>query len=233
MLAPPSREPFGLRLRLPVLPLIKENPMPRFRARLLPSLLLTALCILVAVPAVRAADIPASLAGIGLGDEAKHHKGRIRLDKARNMDASPWLRRLPVTGDKYFSGGYVLVGTCAAPGRIVRIKLRYHDTSVEFFRKLAGDMLGHYGDPAEYKGDFEGRTMGNKWSFTDASTRPVSLILQHTEGEDPELGIGTTIKLTNWGLLEAERACYQERHAPAMTASRPKATAKDNGYLPQ
>ena len=56
------------------------------------------------------------------------------------MDAAPWLRRLPVTGDKYFTGGYVLVGTCAAPGRVVRIKLRYRDTSVDFFRKLAGDM---------------------------------------------------------------------------------------------
>lgn len=207
--------------------------MPRLRACLLPSLLLTALCVLVAVPAVQAADTPASLAGIGLGDEASRHKSRIRLTKPRDVDAAPWLRRLPVTGDKYFTGGYVLVGTCAAPGRVVRIKLRYRNTSVKFFRELAGDMLGRYGDPAEYKGDFEGRTMGNKWSFTDASDRPISLILQHTEGEDPELGTGTTIKLTNWGLLEAERACYQERRAPAVATSRPKASAKDNGYLPK
>jgi len=207
--------------------------MPRLCTFLLSSLLVTALCLLATAAAVRAADPPATLAGIGLGDEAKQHHKRIRLNKPRPMEAAPWLQRLPVTGDKYFTGGYVLVGTCAAPGRVVRIKLRYRDTSVDFFRKLAGDMLGSYGDPAEYKGDFEGRTMGNKWSFTDSSTRPVSLILQHTEGEDPELGTGTTIKLTNWGLLEAERACYQERHAPAVTAASPKATAKDNGYLPK
>jgi len=63
----------------------------------------------------------------------------------------------------------------------------------------------------------------------------LSLILQRTEGQDPELGAGNTIKLTNWGLLEAERACWQERHAgtPRATPKKGGKPVQDNGYLPQ
>ena len=184
--------------------------------------------------AARAADAPTSLAGITLGDEATRLKTRIRTDKPKEVDGSPWLRRLPVMADKFYAGGYVLVGTCAAPGRVIRIKMRYRDASMEFYRKIAGDMLQSYGDPTEYKGEFDGRTMGNKWSFTDTSTRPVSLILQRTEGEDPETGTGNTVKLTNWGLIEAERACWQEHRAPALAKTKGNApVGRDNGYLPR
>jgi len=155
------------------------------------------------------------------------------LGKQRSVDGAPWVKRVPVKRDKYFSGGYVLVGTCAAPGRVVRIKLRYVNPDVDYFRTLAGDLLKLYGDPTEYKGDFDGRTMGNKWAFTDGETRPVSLILQRTEAEDPEIGTGNTIKLTNWGLLEADRTGWQERHAPAAAKVAAKKAGKDNGALPR
>ena len=174
----------------------------------------------VAATAAFAADAPDNLAGIELGGMAAKLKTRIRTHKPRPVPGAPWLYRMPVVPDKTYSGGYVLVGTCADPGRIVRIKLYYRDTSLEAFRKASGELLSQYGDPAEYKGEFDGRTMGNKWSFTDAHTKPISLILQRTEGEDPETGTGNTVKLTNWGMLEAERACWQEHkasHAKAAT----------------
>ena len=204
-------------------------------------LVLAGLLTLLACAAAQAGTPPTSLAGITLGDAATNYKGRINPSKARPLDAAPWLRRMPVAGDKFFSGGYVLVGTCAAPGRVVRVKMRYQDDSLDFFRKISGEMLGRYGDPAEYKGELDGRVMGNKWGFSDPWLRPVSLILQRTEGQDPELGAGTTVKLTNWGLLEAERACWQERHAgrtsPATPPQKAGKTAgrqpTDNGYLPQ
>ncbi len=180
-------------------------------------------------------ESPSQLAGIGLGDAVQSHKNRIRPGSAKALESAPWLRRMTVAPDKFFSGGYVLVGTCAAPGRVARVKMRYRDDSMEFFRKVAGEMLSRYGDPGEYKGDIDGRVMGNKWSFSDPWTRPVSLILQRAEGEDPEAGSGNTVKLTNWGLLEAERACWQQRHAPAATKAPAQAgpAGKDNGYLPR
>lgn len=205
--------------------------MPRFRA--LAFLVLT----LLAAVAARA-ESPSNLAGIALGDAAKAYKGRIRPATAP-VDGAPWLRRQAVVPDKYFAGGYVLVGTCAAPGRVARIKVRYRDDGLEFFRKVSGEMLARYGDPAEYKGEIDGRVMGNKWSFSDPWLRPVSLILQRVEGEDPETGSGNTIKLTNWGLLEAERICWEERHAPpaakapAKAGNKGPASGQDNGYLPR
>lgn len=206
--------------------------MARPLLRLLLLLCLTVPAVLAA-PAARAADAPLTLSGITLGDEAARHKDRLRLGKERAVDGAPWIKRIAVKKDKYFSGGYVLVGTCAAPGRVVRVKLRYLNPGLDYYRTLAGDLLKLYGDPAEYKGDFDGRTMGNKWAFTDGETRPVSLILQRTEAEDPEIGTGNTIKLTNWGLLEAERTCWQERHAPAKAKAPVKAPGKDNGALPR
>jgi hypothetical protein len=202
-------------------------------------LVLFALAVSLATSlAAFAADAPTNLAGITLGDEAAKHKGRIRAASPPAPGSAPWVRRLPVTADKFYSGGYVLVGTCAAPGRVLRIKMRYRDESLDFFRKISGDMLSRYGDPTEYKGETDGRVMGNKWAFSDPWLRPVSLILQRVEGEDPEAGPGNTIKLTNWGLLEAERACWQERHAapaakPAAKTGRAGKTGPDNGYLPR
>lgn len=205
-------------------------------ARQVLSACLVLALLLAAAPAVLAADAPSRLAGIGLGDEAAALKGRVKAASARVLDDTPWLRRIRVAPDKFFSGGYVLVGTCAAPGRVLRVKVRYRDDSLEFFRKISGEMLATYGDPAEYKGETDGRIMGNKWSFSDPWLRPVSLILQRIEGQDPEAGHGNTVKLTNWGMLEAERACWQERHAaktaPAKAPKQDKA-GQNNGYLPR
>jgi len=197
----------------------------------MPRLLVLAVLLLLSLCTVAQAESPSNLAGISLGDAATQYKSRIRLNKARPIDNAPWVRRLPIVPDKFFAAGYVLVGTCAAPGRVLRIKVRYYDDSFDFYRKVSGEMLSHYGDPAEYKGEIDGRVMGNKWAFSDPWTRPVSLILQRTEGEDPELGAGNTLKLTNWGMLESERACWQERHSNAKTPA--QKGGKDDGYLPR
>lgn len=197
--------------------------------------LLLATLLLLLSAAAASAETPTSLGGVTLGEPVAKAKGRVKIHKAQTVAGSPWVRRMPVAGDKFYSGGYVLVGTCAAPGVVTRVKMRYRDDSMEFFRKVSGEMLSRYGDPTEYKGDLEGRTMGNKWGFSDARLKPISLIVQRTEGEDPELGEGTTAKLTNWGLLEAERACWQDRHGAAKpSATEPPAkAAPDNGYLPR
>jgi hypothetical protein len=213
---------------------LKESCMVRQFVRILFAFCLIA-PVCLAGAAARAADAPLTLSGITLGDEAARHKDRLNLTKQRPVDGAPWVRRIAVKKDKFFTGGYVLVGTCAAPGRVVRVKLHYQDQSLDYYRTLAGDLLKQYGDPSEYKGDFDGRTMGNKWAFTDGQTRPVSLILQRTEAEDPEIGTGNTIKLTNWGLLEAERTCWQERQAPAAAKKQTKsgAAGQDTGPLPR
>lgn len=158
-----------------------------------------------------AGDIPKSLNDIELGGVVAKMKKQVKLRRPKPMKGAPWLYRLSIVPNAVYSGGYVLIGTCAAPGRVLRIKLYYRDGTLEGFRKISGELLKQYGDPTEYKGEFDGHTMGNKWSFTDANTKPISLILQRTESEDPEVGYGNTIKLTNWGMLEAERACWQER----------------------
>jgi hypothetical protein len=204
--------------------------MPRIRPVCLAFLL-----VLVCAAGPARAETPTSLAGIALGEPVGKAKARVDTRKVREVEGAPWIKRMAVSGDKFFSGGYALVGTCAAPGTVVRVKMRYREPGLDFFRKVSGEMLARYGDPTQYKGDLEGRVMGNKWSFSDARLRPVSLIVQHTEGEDPELGAGSTVKLTNWGLLEAERACWQQRHGAAQAPAPGPAgkSGPDNGYLPR
>ena len=66
------------------------------------------------------AQAPSTLAGVTLGDAASQYKGRLVLSKAATVGDAPWLRRIPVRADAHFDKGYVLVGTCAAPGRGAR-----------------------------------------------------------------------------------------------------------------
>ena len=103
-------------------------------------------------------------------------------------------------------------GTCARPGNIVRIKLKYEDSSKEFFNNLLAEFKKRFGEPDEYQGDPFKILISWKWSFVDKQNNRISLILQHNQLDEDEK-MGNAVKLTMTSLAEADMRCFQEKHA--------------------
>jgi hypothetical protein len=111
----------------------------------------------------------------------------------------------PIKGIK---SGYIAYATCAAPGHIVRIKLKYKDESKEFFENLLKRIKKKYGEPDEYRGDVFHILIAWKWSFVDKDGNQISMTLQHNT-LDPEEKEGNAIKLTMTNLIEKDQHCYK------------------------
>jgi hypothetical protein len=109
---------------------------------------------------------------------------------------------------KGFKSGYIAYATCATPGHIVRIKLKYEDSSKTFFENLLKQMKNKYGEPNEYRGDAFHIFVAWKWSFIDKDGNRISLTLQHNS-QDTEQKMGNAVKLTMSNLVEEDRHCYK------------------------
>ena len=133
----------------------------------------------------------------------------------------------------------IAYATCTAPGQIVRIKLKYEDSSKKFYDKLLKQVKSKFGEPDDYRGDPFHILISWKWSFIDRDSNRISLTLQHNS-MDTEEKIGNAIKLTMTSLIEEDQRCYKvkaldqreklrEREEKAMT---PRLTGWDL-YVPR
>jgi hypothetical protein len=106
--------------------------------------------------------------------------------------------------------GLIAYATCSAPGHIVRIKLKYKDSSKKFYEELLNRTKKKFGEPDEYEGDPFHIVVSWKWSFVNKKNERVSMTLQHNS-LDTEEKIGNAIKLTNGSLIEEDLQCYKEK----------------------
>jgi len=106
--------------------------------------------------------------------------------------------------------GLIAYATCSAPGHIVRIKLKYKDSSKKFYEELLKQIKKKFGEPDEYEGDPFHIVVSWKWSFVNKKNEHVSMTLQHNS-LDTEEKIGNSIKLTNGSLIEEDLKCYKEK----------------------
>jgi len=111
----------------------------------------------------------------------------------------------PIEGLK---SGMIAYATCATPGHIARIKLKYNDSSKKFFEKLLKEIKNKYGEPDEYRGDPFHILISWKWSFVDKDSNRISMTLQHNS-MDTEEKLGNAIKLTMTSLIEEDQRCYE------------------------
>jgi hypothetical protein len=207
----------------------KDADMKRLALAALAALLLT---ICPEGPCLAQPQAPNHLAGIELGANVANFRELLNIKTSHKIKETPWLSRVDFKPTAYFRGGYVVFGECSSPGRIVRLKLKYQDEGMDFFRKVIMNLLDRYGNPAEYKGDLEGQVMGNKWSFTNAEGDSISLIIQRYMGEDLDMTRGNIVKLTDWTLMDAERSCYEFKHGVKAPPPTPKAPDFE-GFLPK
>ena len=161
------------------------------------------------------------VAGICLAVEAPHQVSVFVLNRdiagfkdyvimetaipVRYMENIEEVEIKPIKGLK---SGYIAYATCAAPGHIVRIKLKYKDSSKQFFKNLFKQIKKKYGEPDEYRGDPFQVLIAWKWSFIDEEGNRISLNLQHNT-QDPDQKIGNAIKLTMRNLVEEDRQCHR------------------------
>ena len=159
--------------------------------------------------------------GICLAGEAPHQVGVFVLNRnisefkdfvimetalpIRHVENIEEVEIKPIKGIK---SGLIAYATCTAPGHIVRIKLKYKDSSKDFFEDLFKRIKKKYDEPKEYRGDPFHIFIAWKWSFVDKDGNNISLTLQHNSKDTTEKR-GNAIKLTMTNLIAEDQRCYK------------------------
>lgn len=145
------------------------------------------------------------------GDNVPHEINGIRLgasiDEYESMGYHSYLQEMIVNDIGGFRKGEISYGTCDRPGEIVRIKMKYKDSSRKFYNQLLTRYKKKFGKPDEFTGDAFGIVLEWKWRFTDEEGRYITLSLQHNLKNIDE-NIGNMAKLTLPDRINAERECF-------------------------
>jgi len=129
-----------------------------------------------------------------------------------DIEYSNFLKDVVVYDWHGFEKGIISYGICEFPGEIVRIKLKYADSSKKFFDTLLDKYKDKYGKPDEWKGDSFGVLHVWKWKFVDKEQNRIHLILQHNN-QDPNENIGNMVKLYYPDRIELEHLCFTSKCA--------------------
>ena len=146
---------------------------------------------------VAAHDTPTEIGGFKLGEFITDYP---------QIEYSDYLKEVVINDWHGFRKGIISYGTCAYPGQIVKIRMKYQNSSKDFYDDLLKKLRSRYGKPDEWKGDSFGVLYVWKWRFVDKDNRRVNLILQHNLGDDNE-NIGNMVKLSFPEIEEEERFC--------------------------
>jgi len=171
---------------------------------------LISMSVMPPIPAA-AGKAPHRLAGFTLGADINDYQDRIRIDTMLPIRYLETIKEVETKELAAFQSGLVWYGTCASPGRIIRIKLKYADSSQSFYDELLKRFKARFGEPDEWRGDAFHVVVAWKWSFIDEEGNRISLMLQHNT-EDPEEKVGNAVKLTLRNLLEEEARCFNKQH---------------------
>ena len=158
--------------------------------------------VLVCCPTAQAskAKAPQQVGGFVLG---------TAIGDYTDVTESNFLKEIVVTNRHGFRKGIVSYGVCKYTDRILKIELKYEDSSKKFFTVLLEKFKDSYGPPDEWKGDSFGIHHVWKWHFIDDQNREVSLLLQHNL-QDPNENTGNMVKMSFPRLLEEEQDCFNQ-----------------------
>lgn len=175
------------------------------------------------------AQAPHQVAGFALGRDIGDYKEMVKMEISLPIRHMEYLKEVEIKQMQWFKSGLIAYGDCDAPGRIVRIKLKYADSTEKFYETLLKRFKKRFGEPGEWRGDFFQVILAWKWSFTDSQNNRISMTLQHNI-RDEEQKMGNSIKLTMTNLVKKERLCFEQRHPE--TRKRPrKQKSKSRGRI--
>jgi hypothetical protein len=176
-------------------------------------------------PGISLAQAPHQVGGFTLGKNIADYTEMVNMDSALPMRHMEYLKEVEIKEMEGFKSGLIWYGTCARPGQIMRIKLKYADSTTEFYRKLLELFKERFGEPTEWRGDAFRIVIAWKWSFTDSENNHISMILQHNT-KDEEEKRGNAVKLTLWNLIEEEHLCFEKKHPGFRSKSRKQGDGK-------
>ncbi|MDJ0783011.1 MAG: hypothetical protein QNJ22_13635 [Desulfosarcinaceae bacterium] len=175
--------------------------------------------ILLTVLAVEAGAVeaPRHLGGFQLGEQIETCEELVDMDTCLHVRYMEYIQEAEIRAQPGFKSGLIGFGTCADPGKILRIKLKYTDGSKRFFNEMMKRLRQRYGEPDEYKGDPFHVLVAWKWSFEDAAGNRISLTMQHNT-KDVEQKMGNAIKLSLISQIDKERRCFEAKQPDAVAA---------------
>lgn len=165
---------------------------------------------LVLASSVQAA-VPHEIAGFFLGSDISNYGDRVLSQTALPVRYAEFITEVEVRAPAGFKTGIVAYGSCAYPGKILRLKFKYANDTRSFFEELVRRVKARFGQKPEWRGDPFQNVLAWKWSFRDAEGRRIALIVQHNPVDTDER-IGNTVKLTWMDAVEKERSCYERKH---------------------
>lgn len=163
---------------------------------------------------------PMNLGGFTLGKDIKDYEDRLEIEQCQEIRYQEYLGEgvlKPVPG---FKSGSVAYGLCDNVNKILRIKLKFLDSSKDFFKTLLKKYESRLGPAEEYQGDPFQTFIAWKWSFESDNGQRISLILQHNL-TDVTGKMGNAVKLTLMDQIDKEKACYETRY-PEKAAPAPE-----------
>jgi hypothetical protein len=156
------------------------------------------------------AKFPVHLGGFVLGEDISQYHHLMNMETCRELPFNEYLEEGQILPQPGFKSGLIAYGMCLNPKKIVRIKLKFSDSSKAFFERLLKKYREELGQPDEYKGDPFQTMIAWKWSFVNERNEKSSLILQHNIMVDDEK-MGNSVKLTLTSQLDKERECRMEK----------------------
>ncbi len=168
-------------------------------------LLYTLLFLFPALPisVYAAASVPHELGGIKLGADITDYP---------HLEYANFLKNVVVTDWNGFSKGMISYGICKNPGKIVKIRFKYRDTSKEFYESILQRYKKKFGKPAAWEGDVFGIHHVWKWSFVDQENNRIALVMEHNL-KDPKVPIGTVVTFSYPERIDQERNCFDKAHS--------------------
>ena len=145
-------------------------------------------------------EVPNEIGGFVLGSDVGDYQ---------DIEHSNYLKEVVVTDWHGFRKGIISYGVCDKPDAIVKIRMKYEDSSKRFFDKLLKIYKKKFGNPQRWKGDSFGILHVWKWKFTDKDGRIINLLLQHNL-KDTDENIGNSVKMSLPQQDERERLCFIE-----------------------
>lgn len=168
--------------------------------------------LIVLIAATSSAEVPYQVGPFRLNRALTDCEKYIDMNSALPVRYMEYLHEAEIRPLKGYKSGLIAYSICETPGRIVRIKLKYADSSKNFFDALCKRIESRYGKSVEYRGDPFHIVIAWKWSFVDKDNNRISLILQHNT-RDEEEKMGNSIKLTLTSLMEQYQSCYEDKLA--------------------
>jgi hypothetical protein len=160
------------------------------------------------------AQAPYEIAGFALGKNISDYQEKIRMETMLPIRYADFLKEVEIRNIPGYKSGLITYGDCAVPGRILRIKLKYADSSREFYNNLLDRYRKRFGKPDRWRGDPFHVLVAWKWSFTDKEGNRISMVLQHNI-EDTTRKLGNAVKLTMLNFEEEEIQCFEKKESKA------------------